>query len=98
MPHGYSYDPEKDRKNKEKGRPSIEEVFTVFEDENLIRTPRAHKGKPQLRITGRSESGRHITVVLEWDGIERRICTWWPASRQERRNYEMAKDVENDEG
>lgn len=96
MPDGYDHDPEKDLKNQGKGRPALEEAITVLEDPGIHIYDWEHKGVPQFRAIGRTERGSLVTLVLELNEHRRRICTWWPSSRQERRTYELAQRKDSD--
>jgi len=91
---GFTWDIEKDRANRQKHRVSFEEACEVFFDLNYVMVEDSSaQGEQRWLLTGYSERNRLLTVVAaEVEETAWRIISAWPASREERREYEEDDD------
>ena len=86
---GFSWDPEKARKNLAKHGVEFADAIAVFKDERAITMPDIITAVDEQRFltTGRSALGRIVVVAYTWRGEKIRVFSARRASRIERRRY-----------
>lgn len=90
MPPGFEWDALKAENNRRKHGVAFEEAATAFDDPTaIVRYDDEHSSvEDRLLVTGRSASGRHLTVSYTMRGEGMRIISARPANRRETRQYE----------
>jgi uncharacterized DUF497 family protein len=86
---GFSWDPEKARRNLRKHGVEFADAIAVFEDERAVTVRDIITAVDEQRFltTGRDALGRILVVAYTWRGDKIRVFSARRASRIERRRY-----------
>jgi uncharacterized DUF497 family protein len=90
----YTWDPEKNRRNKAKHRIAFEEAITVFERMTVDQIDeRFDYGEERINAIGLLGTKVVMVTYVEKNDEERRIISARAATREEKRTYFIARGI-----
>jgi uncharacterized protein len=96
MTYAVEWDAKKDERNqKEKGVSFEEAKSAVVQEGPTLFQTQIHKGEERFKITAKNSQGKLLTVIYTLRPNAIRIISAWPASRQERRAFQMVETHSN---
>ena len=95
---GFEWDQGNSEKNWRRHQVTRAEAEQVFLNRPLIvaESPKRIQGEPRYFALGRTDAGRHLTVVFTLRGTLLRVISARTMSRRERRRYGQAQEAQAD--